>query len=435
LHDPDLALIRQDKTWLAGIRLRVRPNGTEVRPIVFERRDTGADLYIASEDGLDIRALAADPNLREHDAAFSASGKYVVFLAGKKNYENSVFYDFKQGGGQILHEPDDELRSVSLSTGKQIVLGWRVHHYQLSEDGKSVLFVDRPADKRKKNGFLRVRKVPVGGGEPTTLAEIDVSAAVWCIVEKDDGIVVVEGLPHPGWLTGLGLRVTGYVGKTKTEIMKAVKTRPADPKIFDFPACMLRPDKTTIDLGNAVIHLGDSPALERFDGLAFGEGAYIDRRKGERAGTLHTDPPELFITVDGDAISDEEYDGTVFPALWKVSSLSVPISNGMGPDCFFRTKIRRVYEDGRQMQTLTGDKVFSEYGPAVSKQNDRLAFTRLASKTGTPWIYTADLDGKNEYPVAPGQYPTWGPLPLNIDSLPPFVATTTPPSSKGARGR
>ena len=431
LHDPDLALIRQDKAWLDTIRHRVRPKDKKVRPIVFERRDTGADLYIASEDGLDIRVLAADPNLREHDASFLASGEYVVFLAGKSNYENSVYYDFKQSGGQILHEPDDELRSVSMSTGKQIVLGERVHHYQLSEDKKNVLFVDRPENERKKNGVLRIRKVSVKGGTPSTLAEIDVTAAVWCIVEKDEGIVVVEGMPHPGWLTGLRLRVLDYSGGTRTEILPTQKTRPVDPKIFGFPACVLSSDKTKIDLGNAVVKLGNAPGIERTDGLAFGEGAYIDRRKGERAGVVRTDPPEFFITVDGDALLDEEYDGAVFPPLWKTSSLSVPLSNGMGPDCFFRTKIRHVFRTGMEMQTLTEDKVFSEYGPAVSMQNDRVAFTRLATKNGTPWIYTADLDGKNERPVAPGQYPTWGPVPVDIDSLPWFVSTTPPSASTG----
>ncbi len=114
---------------------------------------------------------------------------------------------------------------------------------------------------------------------------------------------------------------------------------------------------------------------------------------------------------------DDEDNSVIFPEFWKVSGLSTGLSNGMSPDWYMKTQIRQTSWDGKSVVTLTDPKTYMEYGPAVSAQNDRLAFTRLSGREGVPWIVVSDLDGQNDRAIVQGQYPTWGPLPFDFDAM------------------
>jgi hypothetical protein len=412
LRDPDLETLRADATWMAALRARIRPAGRTVRSLVFERRESGGDLFTIAEDGLDERPLAADPDWREYRASMSGDGERVVYLASRFSKRRVLprnlgdgnpqrdWSDLREHGRLYPRRIDHELRSVPFGGGAHVVLAEDVHAYRIDQDGRTVLFVDEPERNR-----LRLASVPITGGSATAIGELGADASAWCFAREPGGTVIVaEGIPDD-WSPSLRVRVRRFgPGGAVTELLAPRRPRPSEPRMPDFETCHL--SENQLHLGLARVVLAPSPSLEYVPGAAMGWGAYNFRRMGERGGVAPGARPAVYLTVVGDGEEpnvDEELPPG--PPPWQVSPLAWDNSNGMSSPWRYATRIARVSWDGTGLRMLSSGRA-QEYGPSVSRDGRSIAFTRVVPR-GEPWIVVSDPAGGAPRPVVPGQYPIW----------------------------
>ena len=388
LYDPDLANLRADAAWFMQLRERLRPAGTQVRPLVFEWREKSGDLWMVGEDGLDRREVAADPAWREHDAQFSPDGKRLYYRATRNPDLNRHYLDPGKSYRRFGRD-DDELRVMDFPNGRSVVLALHVQSYRVAAD--QILFVDVDGDKP------RVRRQRTDQGKPETVATLEPASVAWCYAtEGDGGLVVASGVPDK-WGRGINLEVSRWNGGQRQVLMPRTAPRKGQRRLYDIQACALRDG--VMELGGARLTItADAATIDVPVGMAYGQGAY-DRRRRDSRGAVGAQA--TYVTVDGPVADVSQRRG---PARWAASPLMWVQTNGMSDDWWYATRIVRWDRDG-STTTLTPDDVrFGDYGPAVSPDGS-LAFTRL--RGDEPWIVVSDPDGSSRL-VAPGQYAVWG---------------------------
>jgi hypothetical protein len=392
LHDPDLERLRADEAWVKGLRARLRPGGSSVRPLVFEWREESGDLFTVGEDGLDRRPLAADPALREHDPRFSPDGKRLYYRATPELDLNRHYLD-PGSSYRRFGRDGDELRVMSFPDGTPTTVATRVQHYRVLES--HILLVDAPEGMRP-----RIRQVPVGQGKPETLATLHERSVAWCYAHDTDGsLVVASGVPDK-WGRGLNLEVARWRGGEKAILVKRADPKRGKARIHDIQICALHDG--VMELGNARVTLGSDAATVEVDGgLAYGQGAYNRRRRDSRGSHAKG---AAFLTVDGTVFEVSRRKG---PKRWAASPLMWTQTNGMSEDWWFTTRVVRWDTDGTSQTLTPRDVRYGDYGPQVSADGKQVAFTRLRAQA-TPWIVVADADGGSARLVAPGQYAIWG---------------------------
>jgi hypothetical protein len=380
LHDADLEDLWKDDALLAALRAQIRPAGSEVREIVFERREEG-DLWAVTHDGLDVLQLT-DTELHEMDVRFAMDGRYLVFRTLEGLVPTRVYYMLDRA------LPNLQLRVMEYPAGPQRTVDEGVYEYRLLGDGRTLLYPKTvpPSQRRGRAELPRdLRRADVEGGEPVTLGPVGFGRLCYGLA-PDGSAVVAEGR-SVGWGT-LSLTVARLVDGERTVLFE----RPPHTyrELRAFTRCALSEDGETLDLG---------PVIVRLDGEVRAEPASVNQLAG------------LYVTLPEQTYEECEWgsgEGRTPPPEWAVSPMSWTESPGESDCIWFATTHVHRYHDGT-LERVSGERAYIEYAPALAPAGDLLVRTRLRSRTSRPWLILSDPSGGAERPVAPGQFAVWSP--------------------------
>lgn len=382
LKDEDLASLWEDEARMARIRRVIRPAGSRVREIVFERRDVG-DLFAVTDDGLDERRLT-ETEVEEREVRFALDGRALVYIGTRGTLRYGVT-NVSPTFDAAAWTMNQDLVVRPYPQGDARVIATFVQSYRLMDDGRTVLFVARDED-----GSRHLRRVALDGGEPENLAEVSRRTSQFCfLIEPEGGVLLAEGA-GVGHGT-LSLRVS-RLGRGDAEVLLE-RPRNTFRDFTRITRCELTADRR-LDLGPLVVHLGGEEPRAT--------GPEPDLLAGRIA--EHVDEQHDCSGVDGDSVPP-------VPAIWKVSPLSWPFTDTLTGGCgrWSSTAVFRYSSDGGERTRLTPERTLLEYAPALASGGDVLVRTRLSIASSRPWLVLSAPDGSEERNVTPGQFAVWSP--------------------------
>lgn len=379
LHDPDLAPLLEDQTFLAGLRAKIRPAGSEVREIVYERRDV-AELFVAGSDGLDATQITDTPGLRPHSAEFGLDGSVLIYRARKLGEAYSAEANFVSPEYQHRDRYNEELCFMTYPDGPTRTVGHYVRHHQLTAQGDAVVFITGP----NQDPPVRLQRVSLREGEPELLAELDHQSGAWCVQQESSGSWLVAGSNGASWGSDV-LKVERIrEGRLATLFEQGNRVRQSR-HFFGITACSLSGDGAVLDLGNARVHLETPVRLETFP------------ERTARPGTITT------------LRTERHSEDMLPPERWRVDPLSYGNDYGMADhESWSQTAIFLVGED-RSTARVSAENTFIAYGGSLSPDRETLLYTRVRTRTARPWIVRASANGSDAKSLFPGQYPVWSP--------------------------